>query len=128
MRLCEILESESGGADTSWSYEDGSGTVTLQDVIRDLDQRNVRVIDLPLQQIRPLIIKQDYTGQAKQRTSSADLNYPIIVIKNNGKYEFILDGNHRAFKAVSSGASSIKARVIDLNDAKTPEAYRNLFG
>lgn len=129
MRLMEILrESDNDGMNTYWEYEDGSGRVTINDVIRDLDNRKVPVMNMPMRKIQPLIINQDYSGSARERVSSADLSYPIILVRKNGKLLSILDGNHRAFKAAKSNAPSMKVRIIDLDDDETPEEYKDLFG
>ena len=45
----------------------------------------------------------------------------------DGQYTYVLDGNHRLQKAVELD-KPLKAKVLNLDDPKTPEKYRELFG
>lgn len=112
---------------TSWEYEDGSGRITIKDIIKELDKQKVPIKDISISELKPVIIKQDYRGNAKERVDKADLSYPIIVIVKDRKYKSILDGNHRIFKAIENGSKTIKAREIDLDSKDTPQIYKDLF-
>jgi len=113
------------GMDTYW--EDGDTRVTIKEIIKFLTDNKIPVKNVGLEKIKPIIIKQSYKTKNKNRVKNASLEYPIIVIKSNGKYKSILDGNHRAFKAIESGAKNIKVQEIDLNSAATPQEYKELF-
>ena len=95
------------GMDTYW--HDGNVKVTIKDVIKHLDS-----------------IK-DYESGSKERVQKADLKYPLIVTVSKGKYKSILDGNHRAFKALANNIDTIKVREVDLDAKDTPQVYKNLF-
>ena len=120
-----------GYEDTTWS--DGEVTITMQDVENKLTELKAPVISIPVEDITHLDIhtrhKPNKTpGQVKStydRAMKADLKYPIIITKYNGKYDMILDGNHRLHKAVEIGEDSIQAKVLDLS--KTPD-WLSVFG
>jgi len=122
----QILENVEG-MNTSWEDEDGKIKVTIKDVIKYLDGNDIPIKTVSLDKIKPIIIDQDYKNKNKNRVNASNLEYPIIVIKKNGKYKSILDGNHRAFKAVNSNAKNIKVREIDLSSPSTPDDYKELF-
>jgi hypothetical protein len=122
----QILENVEG-MNTSWENEDGKIKVTIKDVIKYLDENDIPIKTVSLDKIKPIIIDQDYKNKNKNRVNASSLEYPIIVIKKNGKYKSILDGNHRAFKAVNSNAKNIKVREIDLSSTSTPDDYKELF-
>ena len=122
----QILENVEG-MNTSWEDEDGKIKVTIKDVIKYLDENDIPIKTVSLDKIKPIIIDQDYKNKNKNRVNASSLEYPIIVIKKNGKYKSILDGNHRAFKAVNSNAKNIKVREIDLSSPSTPDEYKELF-
>jgi ParB-like chromosome segregation protein Spo0J len=56
----------------------------------------------------------------------ADLKYPIIITYSNGKYDMIIDGNHRLHKAVELGDDNIQAKVLDLS--KVSDEWLGVFG
>ena len=121
-----------GYEDTTWS--DGEVTITMQDVEDKLTELESPVISIPVKDIVHLDIhtrhKDSKTPEEQQatydRAMRADLKYPIIITKNNGKYDMILDGNHRLHKAVEIGDDNIQAKVLDLS--KVPDEWLNVFG
>jgi hydrogenase maturation factor HypE len=113
------------GMDTYW--QDGDIKVTIKDVIKYLDSNNTPVKEVSIDKIKPVIIDQDYKGAAKDRVEKADLRYPLIVAVKDSKYKSILDGNHRAFKALRDKVKTVKVREIDLDSEDTPESYKALF-
>ena len=124
--------SQPGYEDTTWS--DGKLTITMQDVEDKLTELESPVISIPVKDIVHLDIhtrhKDSKTPEEQQatydRAMRADLKYPIIITKNNGKYDMILDGNHRLHKAVEIGDDNIQAKVLDLS--KVPDEWLNVFG
>ena len=60
-----------------------------------------------------------------ERVKTASLEYPLVVVVKDGKYQYILDGNHRLQKALTSKKEAdkyVKVKEFDLND------YNKLFG
>jgi len=123
--LTYLLLDKVEGMNTYW--EDGDLKVTIKEVIKFLTDNKIPVKSVSLEKIKPIIIKQSYKTKNKNRVKNASLEHPIIVIKSNGKYKSILDGNHRAFKAIESDAKNIKVQEIDLNSSATPKEYKELF-
>ena len=60
--------------------------------------------------------------------AAASLEYPIIVVKSDGQYRYVLDGNHRLQKAIDEEIESIKAKILDLDNPETPEKFKRMFG
>lgn len=120
-----------GYEDTTWS--DGDTTITMQDVEDKLIELKASVISIPVKDIAHLDVhtrnKPNKTpGEVKStydRAMKADLKYPIIITLYNGKYDMILDGNHRLHKAIEIGEGNIQAKVLDLS--KTPD-WLSVFG
>ena len=113
------------GMDTYW--QDGDQKVTIKEVIDYLDSIDAPVKEVSVSEIKPIIIDQDYEGKNKERVKKANLSHPLIVIKSRGKYKSILDGNHRAFKAIDKGDDKIKVRELSLDRKNTPKIYKDLF-
>jgi hypothetical protein len=126
-RLIEqILEGKDPvGMDTYW--QDGKEKVTIKDVIKHLDFIKAPIKEVSMKKIKPIIIDQDYEGAGKERVQKANLQYPLIVTVSKGKYKSILDGNHRAFKALTNDIDTVKVRELDLDSKDTPQIYKNLF-
>ena len=113
------------GMDTYW--QDGDTKVTIKDVIKYLDSIKAPVKEVSIKKIKPIIIDQDYEGASKERVQKANLQYPLIVTVSKGKYKSILDGNHRAFKALANDIDTVKVRELDLDSKDTPQIYKDLF-
>ena len=108
---------------TYWEDEEGNRT-TIQEVIEDL--RDEPVISLEVASLTHL----RRTTTDPDRKEKADLSFPIIVVARDGKFQSILDGNHRLQKALNNEKDKyvdekdkhVKVKEFDLND------YNKLFG
>ena len=107
--------------DTSWETDDGK--VTIGQVVDYLGDETVDINVLELSQQIP---RRPTTAAA--RVAAASLEFPIMVVKFGGKYQYVLDGNHRLQKAIDEGVESIKARILDLDNPKTPEVFKKVLG
>jgi queuine/archaeosine tRNA-ribosyltransferase len=114
---------------TSWSDTiDGKDvTITIQEIENYLDKIGENIIEIPVDEIFHLCAHRNKTDEKTlSRSRMANLEFPIIVSKNeNGKYNMILDGQHRILKAKNNNLQTIKARVLDLKYA--PEIYKKMF-
>jgi len=108
--------------DTSWETDDDK--VTIGDVVDYLGDETVDINVLELsQQLPPL------PTRGAERVAAANLEYPIIVVKRDGQYQYVLDGNHRLQKAIDEEIESIKAKILDVSaEAETPERFKKMFG
>ena len=110
------------GLDTSWSSEDGKQVLTMREVLKYLKKEKVPVKDVDVSKLKSIIIPP----KNPERTKAASLDYPIVIVVNlEGKYQSILDGNHRLQKAMDADEQTIKARELDLRTA--PELYKQLL-
>jgi|TARA_R110001583_G_C5646681_1_gene408340 hypothetical protein len=107
--------------DTSWETDDGK--VTIGQVVDYLGDETVDINVLELSQQIP---RRPTTAAA--RVAAASLEFPIMVVKFGGKYQYVLDGNHRLQKAIDEDVESIEARILDLDNPKTPEVFKKVLG
>ena len=114
----DMLEGQ--GADTAW--EDGEGNkVTLQDIL-DMT-KNVPQKDYPTEKLSKVVLNWDNNPEEVERIGQVEVSkqYPILIMVDEaGKIQWILDGNHRAQKALRSKAETIPAKLIkpSMLDAK----------
>jgi len=109
-----------GGADTAWEDEEGN-KVTLQDIL-DMT-KNVPQKDYPTEKLGKIVLNWDDNPEEVERIEQVEVSkqYPILImIDEAGKIQWILDGNHRAQKALRSKAETIPAKLIkpSMLDAK----------
>ena len=110
------------GLNTSWSSEDGKQVITMREVLTYLDETSVPVKDVDVSKLKSIIIPP----ADSKRTEEASLEYPIIVIINlEGKYQSVLDGNHRLQKGIDKGLQTMQVRELDLRTA--PDLYKQLL-
>lgn len=119
--LLENWKTPSMKLKTSWRTNDNE--VVLGDVVDYLGDETIDVNVLELsQQLSSL------PTQGSKRVAAANLKYPIIVVKSDGQYRYILDGNHRLQKAIDEEVESIKAKILDIDSPETPEMFKRMFG
>jgi len=90
---------------TYWEDEQGNRT-TIQEVLEDL--HDSPVISLEVASVAHL----RRTTTEPDRKEKADLSFPIIVTAKDGKFQSILDGNHRLQKAIDKGETRISAKIL----------------
>ena len=107
--------------DTSW--ETDKEKVTLGEIDDFLGNKTVdlNVLDLS-NQIPPL------PTRGEKRVRDANLEFPIIVVKKDGEFKNVLDGNHRLQKAINQKVETIKAKILDLDSPDTPKTFKRMFG
>ena len=110
--------------DTAW--EDDEGKITIGDVVEYIGDnvRNISVSDLQ----NKLKSQLDRVTKDEDRIMKADLQYPIILVQEDGEFSYIIDGNHRLAKAILTGEEYIKTKVLYLDDKNTPEEFKRLLG
>ena len=107
--------------DTSW--ENDEDKVTLGEIDDFLGDKTVDINVLELsKQIPPL------PTRGEERVAAASLDFPIIVVKKDGQFKYVLDGNHRLQKAINQEVETIKAKILDVSAEETPERFRKMFG
>ena len=112
--------------DTSW--EDDGEKITIGQVDDYLGDKTIDVIPSDVRdQVLKSRGKDRLPTTSQDRIDKADLSFPIIITKKGGKFIEVLDGNHRLQKAVDQD-KPLKAKVLNLDDAKTPENFKKMFG
>lgn len=108
------------------SWTSNNITIELTDIQRYLDEKNIPVKDIPVKDIFHLCTHKNKTDEKTlNRSEKAILDFPIIVLKKNGKYHMVLDGHHRLLKANNNNIDKIKARVFNFED--TPDKFKKVF-
>jgi disulfide oxidoreductase YuzD len=122
-RIVKRVLTEKDYRKTGW--EDDKGRITVGDVLDYIGDnvRNISVSDLQ----NKLKSQLDRVTKEKDRIMPADLQYPIILVQEDGEFSYVLDGNHRLQKAIMTGEEYIKAKVLYLDDENTPQEFKRLL-
>jgi hypothetical protein len=120
-----IKENKYGGLeDTSWTNADDR-KLTLKQLLNII--KDYPIVQAPVEKVEKVIIRKDSNGIESDRLSAADVKYPIIiVVDDSGNYRYILDGNHRANKAIDAGLKSISAKLLNIKDL--PKEFQGILG
>jgi hypothetical protein len=100
------------GEDTSWTDDEGN-KITLQDIL-DMT-KNVPQKDYPTEKLAKIVLNWDDNPEEVERIDQVEISkqYPILImVDEGGKIQWILDGNHRAQKALRSKSKTIPAKLI----------------
>jgi len=117
LRLIEGLH------DTSWENEEGD-KITLIDLLQSTE--NIPVQEVSLEWIKPHLLSWDGDEEEVKKIEKADLKYPIMIfVDDKGNFISIIDGHHRAQKAVRKGMETIKGKIIPINSL--PKNIRKVF-
>ena len=109
--------------DTSWQNDEGD-KVTLVDLLDATEDIPVKKISV--NKIKSKLLKWDNDEKEIAKIEKSNLKYPILIfVDNDGEFISIIDGHHRAQKAVRKGLETIKAKVIPINDL--PKDIRKVF-
>jgi hypothetical protein len=113
------------GADTSWEDEDGN-KITLEDIL-DLT-KNIPIKNYPTEKLAKVVLNWDDNPEEVDRISQVEVSkqYPILImVDEGGKIQWILDGNHRAQKALRAKSETIPAKLIKPSnlDAKAKKIF-----
>jgi hypothetical protein len=101
-----------GGIDTSWTSTDNE-TITLQDILELT--KDIKVQNFPTKELASIVLNWDNNPEEIEKISQVEVSsqYPILImVDEQGKIQWILDGNHRAQKALSAKAETIPAKLI----------------
>ena len=120
--------------DTSWKTDDEKATI--RDVVDYLGDETVDINAAELiEKLPTLPIGGGNVDEAINRMAAASLEYPIIVVKSGGRYQYVLDGNHRLGKAFVCGGNeaTVKTKILNLDDLEpkdpeTLEKFKRMFG
>ena len=112
-----------GLEDTSW--EDNGKKITLQQLLDVI--KHYPVVQAPIEKVKKISLTPRSGGIEPDRVNNADIKYPIIiVVDDSGNYKSILDGNHRANKAIQNGSKTILAKLVNIK--KLPPEFQDVLG
>ena len=112
-----------GLRDTSWQNDEGD-KITLMDLLNATE--DIPVERVSVEELKPHLLTWDDDEEEIIKIDSADLQYPILIfVDNDGEFISIIDGHHRAQKAVRKELETIKAKVIPINSL--PKYIRRVF-
>lgn len=104
------------GSDTSW--ENGEGEkITLQDIL--VMTKDIPKKDYPTDKLADVVLGWDGNPEELDRVEQVEVSeqYPILIMVNEvGEIQWILDGNHRAQRALGSNMKTIPAKLIKPSD------------
>jgi hypothetical protein len=106
---------EVNGADTSWANDDDK--ITLQDIL-DLT-KHIKIVEYPTEKLAKVVLNWDDNPEEIERISQVEVSqqYPILIMVNeDNEILWVLDGNHRAQKALINNIDSIPAKLIKPSD------------
>ena len=116
-------EQNEGLHDTSW--ENDGQKITLIDLL-DVTE-DIPVKKLSVKKLKPHLLTWDGDEEEIKKIEKADLKYPILIFVNDkGGFISIIDGHHRAQKAVKKGLRTIKGKLIPINSL--PNKMKKVFG
>ena len=111
-----------GLEDTSW--EDNGKKITLQQLLDVI--KNYPVVQAPIEKVKKISLTLRSGGIEPDRVTNANIKYPIIiVVDDSGNYKSILDGNHRANKAIQNGSETIPAKLVNIK--KLPPEFQDVL-
>ena len=109
--------------DTSWENDKGD-KITLVDLLDATKDTPIKKISV--KKLKPKLLTWDDDNE-NAKIDKADLRYPILIfVDDNNKFISIIDGHHRAHKAVKNNLKTIKAKIIPINSL--PKNIRKVFG
>ena len=109
------LNEGQGGADTSWT-RDGE-TITLDDILELT--KDIKKVDYPTETLKDIVLDWEDKPEEIERIGQVEVSeqYPILImVDEEDKVQWILDGNHRAQKALRSNSDTIPAKLIKPSD------------
>jgi len=112
------------GEDTSWTS--GEDTITLQDILELT--KDIKIINFPTKKLANIVLNWDDNPEEIERISQVEVSsqYPILImVDESGVIKWILDGNHRAQKALRSKSKTIPTKLIKPSDLN-PKAKKYL--
>ena len=122
-RIREMMGLNEGLNDTSWENDEGD-KITLTDLLNVT--KDIPVKKISLNKIKSKLLTWDDDEKEITKIEKSNLQYPILIfVDDNNKFISIIDGHHRAQKAVRHKLKTIKAKLIPINSL--PKDMRKVF-
>jgi hypothetical protein len=122
-KTIKLQKLNEGLHDTSWENDEGD-KITLMDLLNATE--DIPVQKISVKQLKPHLLSWDGDEEEIKKIEKSDLQYPILIfVEDDGSFISIIDGHHRAQKAVRKGLDTIKAKIIPINSL--PKNIRKVF-
>jgi hypothetical protein len=109
--------------DTFWENDEGD-RITLIDLLDAT--KDIPIKKIPIEKLKSKLLSWDGDEDEIKKIDKADLQYPILIfVEDDGSFISIIDGHHRAQKAIRKGLETIKAKIIPINSL--PKNIRKVF-
>ena len=109
--------------DTSWENDEGD-KITLVDLLDATE--NIPVKNISVEKLKPKLLSWDGNKKEIAKIEKANLKYPILIfVDDKNRFVSLIDGHHRAQKAVKHKLKSIKAKLIPINSL--PKNIKKVF-
>ena len=116
-------EMEEGLHDTSWENDEGD-KITLMDLLNAT--KDIPVEKISVEELKPHLLTWDGDEKEAAKIDKADLQYPILIfVEDDGSFISIIDGHHRAQKAIQSKMKTINGKLIPLKSL--PPKIKRVF-
>jgi hypothetical protein len=110
--------------DTSWENDKGD-KITLVDLLDATE--NIPVKNISVEKLKPKLLSWDGNKKEIAKIEKANLKYPILIfVDDKNRFVSLIDGHHRAQKAVRHKLKTIKAKIIPINSL--PKNFKKVFG
>jgi hypothetical protein len=109
--------------DTSWENDKGY-KITLVDLLDATE--NIPVKNISVEKLKPKLLSWNGNKKEIAKIEKANLKYPILIfVDDKNRFVSLIDGHHRAQKAVKQKLKSIKAKLIPINSL--PKNIKKVF-
>ena len=109
--------------DTSWENDEGD-KITLVDLLDATE--NIPVKNISVEKLKPKLLSWNGNKKEIAKIEKANLKYPILIfVDDKNRFVSLIDGHHRAQKAVKHKLKSIKAKLIPINSL--PKNIKKVF-
>ena len=113
------LEIYNQGLDDKWIRDDV--TVTLKQLL-DVT-KNIPVENIPTDKLKEIVLNWQNNPEEIEKIEKSDLQYPVlIIVSDNNKIKYVLDGNHRVQKSIKNDLPFVKSKLIKISEL--PEDFQ----
>jgi hypothetical protein len=120
---------------TDWCGGENDKRITLPDVLAYFEVNSIMPKEFNTRELfyklsggkEVLRVVKKGGKESEKKVKTASLEYPIVVIKREGKIEYVLDGNHRLQQAKNDDVEFIKVNVLDMDAPRIPEEFVRMF-
>ncbi len=92
---------------TKWKDKFGATIATIHEVLSMLESEPI--VPIKTDKLKHFLSNIELESH---RIETADTSYPIIVVEENGRFQYILDGNHRLQRALNDNKTYLPAKIL----------------